>query len=176
MKKISFLFIICFLFFGFNSCNAQVKLILSGGVQVPTGDFKNVNDVGYGGSADVEFSLPLVGPTFFVSAGYDRWKISNTDYSNTFVPILGGVKYFFGTPGGLVTLYFGGALGIAIISNNIPDIGLFRNPGSESKFMWSPSVGVRLSNIDFNAKYQSFSSGGSTVSWFGLNLGIVLGR
>lgn len=170
MKKFIAFFAICIFFVGFNTSNAQVKLILNGGVQVPTGDFKDVNDVGFGGSADVEFSLPLVGPTFFASAGYDRWKISNTDYSNYFIPLMGGLKYFFGTPGGIATIYFGGALGVVILNSNFP------LSSSESKFIWAPSVGVRLSNVDINAKYQSYSSDGSTISWVGLNVGIVLGR
>ena len=170
MKKTSILFVIFFLFLGLSSSNAQVKLILSGGVQAPTGDFKTVNDVGYGGSVDVEISLPSVGPTIFATAGYDRWGITNTSYSTNAIPLMGGVKYFFGTPGGIVTFYFGGGLGIVILNSNVP------LSSSESKFIWSPSVGVRLSNFDVNVRYQSFSSGGVNFTWFGLNVGIVLGR
>ncbi|PIW70757.1 MAG: hypothetical protein COW08_00300 [Ignavibacteriales bacterium CG12_big_fil_rev_8_21_14_0_65_30_8] len=170
MKKYIALFALCFFFVGFNSANAQVKAVINGGVQIPTGDFKNSNDVGYGGSIDAEFNVPLVGPTFFVSTGYNRWTISNTDYNNSIIPLMGGIKYFFGTPGGIVTLYFGGALGMAILNDNTP------LSDSQSKFIWSPSIGVRFSNLDINAKYQSISSNGFTYSWYGLNIGFVIGR
>lgn len=112
----------------------------------------------------------MVGPTIFGAIGYNRWGIKNKDYSSTAIPIIGGVKYFFGIPGGLLSIYLGGGIGMAIVNSNEP------LSNSKSKFIWSPSVGIRFSNIDINAKYQSFSIEGDRNSWFGLNVGIVIGR
>lgn len=170
MKKLSALIVFSLFLFSFAQTNAQIKLVLNGGAQIPVGDFKDGADIGYGGSVDAEFKLPMVGTTFFASAGYNRWKITNTDFSYYFIPLMGGIKYFISTPGNIATPYISGALGITVVNSNVP------LSSSESKFTWSPSVGVRISNFDINASFKSFSSNGTTFSWFGINVGVVLGR
>ena len=170
MKKIIVLFALCLFFVGLNTTNAQVKAVINGGVQIPTGDFKNGSDVGYGGSIDAEFSLPMVGPTIFASVGYNRWGIKNTSFSLYAIPMLGGLKYFFTAPGSPVVLYVGGGLGVVVLNDNTP----FST--TESKFIWAPVVGLRFGGFDVNAKYQSFSSGGTTFNWFGINAGIAVGN
>jgi len=170
MKKLSILFVFSLFLFSFSQTNAQIRIVLNGGTQIPVGDFKNSNDVGYGGSVDLEFNLPMIATTFFASAGYDRWKIKNTEYSNYKIPLMGGIKYFIYTPGNIISPYIGGAVGIATVNSNVP------NSSSESKFIWSPTVGIRISNFDVNAKFTSYSENGVTISWFGINVGAVLGR
>lgn len=170
MKRFIALFAICLFFVGLNTTNAQVKALITAGVQMPTGDFKNVNDVGYGGSIDAEFSLPMVGPTIFGSLGYNRWGITNTSYNTSAMPMMAGLKYFFSAPGSPVTIYLGGGLGLVVLNDNTP------LSTTESKFIWAPVVGLRFSNFDVNAKYQSFSSGGMSYTWFGINAGIAVGN
>ncbi len=170
MKKISILFVFSLFLFSFTQSNAQIRIVLNGGAQIPVGDFKNTSDIGYGGSADIEFKLPLIATTFFASAGYDRWKISNTDFSKYAIPLMGGIKYFIYTPGNIVSPYIGGALGIATVNSNVP------KSSSENKFIWSPTVGIRFSNFDINVRFLTYSDNGIAISWFGVNVGAVLGR
>ncbi len=170
MKKLSSLIVFSLFLFSLTQTNAQMRFVLNGGAQLPLGDFKNSNDIGYGGSVDVEFKIPMIATTFFASAGYDRWKITNTNYSKYVTPFMGGIKYFIYTPGNIISPYIGGAVGIATVNSNVP------NSSSESKFIWSPTVGIRISNFDINARYVSYFDNGITISWFGINVGAVLGR
>jgi len=170
MKNISILFISSLFLFSFSQSNAQLRFVLNGGTQIPVSDFKNTNDLGYGGSLDIEFKLPMIGTTIFATAGYDRWKRTNTNYSNYAIPVMGGIKYFISTSGNIVSPYISAAVGITSVGNNI------ENSSTESNFIWSPSIGVRISNFDFNAKFMSYSTNGITISWFGINAGAVLGR
>lgn len=163
-----FLFDWFFLLISLTSSNAQIKLIFNGGARIPTGDFSNVADVGFGGSATAEFKIPLSPLAIAFSTGYDRFGITTGSFDTYAIPIMGGFKYFISTPGNLVAFYFGALAGVSILDSTAP------NSISESKFIWSPTVGARIINIDINVNYKSISSNGITISWFGFNVGYIL--
>lgn len=176
MKKISFLFIICLIFLGLNTSNAQIKLVLNGGVQFPTGDFKTLvpgvdTKMGFGGTVDGEYTIsnsPTSTIAITASVGYNRWSF---DTPSSFTgeayidgtTIMGGAKYFF------QQFYFGGSAGI--VNPGMTVTGLTMT--FDSEFIWSVSAGTRIDKFDINAKYYSFSSAGVTLPWFGVNVGYV---
>lgn len=167
---------ICLIFFGLNTSNAQTKLVLNGGIQLPTGDLKTLipgadTKMGLGSSVDGEFTIstsPTSSIAITASVGYNRWSFDTpagfTGDANIHVAtFMGGAKFFF------EQFYFGGSAGIATPGITVTGLNLT----FDSEFMWGATAGVRIDKFDVNAKYQSFSSGGVTLPWFGVNVGYV---
>lgn len=185
MKKFHFV-IMLFVFLGLSESNAQVKLVLNGGVQQPSKDSFLFLNTGYGFSTISEFTITKSSTSSIAltaSAGYNRWKFSKDFLSFTSpfsgfnvytVPIMGGVKFFF------KSFYFGNSLGASVTGTNVPvsntpTTTVTVNKNTSTDFIWTPYIGLRLNNIDFNIKYQNIRNNGNTFSWFGFNAGYAFG-
>ena len=167
---------IAIIFFGLNTSSAQTKLVLNGGVQFPTGDLKTVvpgadTKMGFGGTVEGEFTVsnsPTSSIAVTVLAGYNRFTFDTPatftgDASLGIGTFMGGIKAFFDQ------FYIGGSAGLASPSFKITGLTI----NADSEFMWSGTVGVRVDRFDINARYQSFSSNGSSFPWFGINAGYM---
>lgn len=180
MRKI---LIILFVLLGLSlfTTNAQTKIVLNGGIQVPTGDLKDATNAstGFGGSAEGEFTISTTSTSSIaltVALGYNNWSIdlpatapagaSLSIHASTF---MGGIKFFFNQ------FYVGGALGFGTPGFTASGFGVTEIADLDSKFMWAPTVGVRINNFDVNAKYQSISTDGPALTWFGINVGYAFG-
>lgn len=175
MKKLSALAIALLIIFS-SSLFAQTTI--NAGMQLPTGDTKDILNNGYGVNLSFDFSLPVLPLSLAVTAGYNSWKYNdNTLLSgNKFyvVPVMAGVRFF--SPGNGIKTYVGGDVGIAYYDSNVP------GSSSSTKFAFSPVLGFRYNLIplgslalDFNARYWVVTQSGSSISWFGINGGITFG-
>jgi hypothetical protein len=113
-----------------------------------------------GGSLQGDFKVaPELALT--LSAGYKSWQVKK-DYgggSGGFVPVLGGIKYYF-TP----IVYGSGQLGISFSTES----------GGGSAFTYAPGVGFKVSdNFDILAKYTGMSKNSVSLDEVGVRLAYV---
>ncbi|MCW3108724.1 MAG: hypothetical protein JWQ09_3230 [Segetibacter sp.] len=125
---------------------------------LPLGENGKPYSVIVGGSLQYE-TLPSPDLGITLSAGYLHWPIKSTYGGGSvgFVPLLGGIKYYF-TPNAFFHAQLGAAVGT--------------KTGQGTSFAYSPGVGVKLSpNIDAELKYMGISNKGGTLENVGLRLG-----
>lgn len=167
---------ICLIFLGLNSSYAQTKLVVNGGVQFPTGDLKSMIPgadlkMGFGLSVDGEFTISQSQSSTIavtVQSSYNRFSYDTPagftgDANLGLATFMGGIKAFFDQ------FYVGGFAGLVSPSLNVTGVTATFN----SEFGFGGTVGVRIDKIDVNAKYYTFSSSGTTLPWFGINVGYV---
>lgn len=184
MKK-ALLFVLV-LFLAVTTSNAQ-KFSLSVGPEValPMGDFGDFAGTGFGGTVRFEypFNNQLVG---IVDAGYLMWggeefdlggfgKVT-TDYSA--IPILAGVKYYFGpnfyalAQAGIHMFTFDAESEISFLGSTTKT----SSSASESKFGAGAGIGYELAlgsmMLDLNAKYQMVAD---DLSYVGVRAGLKFG-
>ncbi len=115
MKSLLVTLLIVVSFFGFT--NAQSKMAVGAGVVVslPMGDFGDVANTGFGGTAafEMKFMPQLVGVG---NIGYIMWGTESDNVDFSCVPVMFGVKYFF-VPG--VGFYGLGQIGLAFFSSTV---------------------------------------------------------
>ena len=156
------------------SANAQIKLGLNGGIQVPTEDGAKT---GFGGGINGEY---LVTPNIGVglNAGYysfgkeEAYGISTNSY---LIPVTLTGKYYFLTES--IQPYGGVDVGFYTIGAKAKYQGISES-ASDSYFGFAPVVGLqfKLSDalaLDINAKYNLIFSEGESTSIVGFNIGIV---
>ncbi len=182
MKRIFPFVVAAFVLANFSTSFSQVSLNLNGGVEIPTGNFSNLVSNGYGLSASVGYSVPLIPVEIALSAGYDNWPynlhpgLSNSNVIFYSIPITVGPKLFINIPGIGFEPYIGIEAGVVYSNSSLP------NSSSTSDFIYTPAIGFRYNlplsiiAIDINVKDSNYktSSSNQTISWIGINCGITL--
>ncbi|MHB8852588.1 MAG: hypothetical protein ACYC6P_04410 [Ignavibacteriaceae bacterium] len=189
MKKLFPVMLLAAVLFNFNLTFAQVGFTLNGGIQIPVGNFSNLVNNGYGVSASIDYSIPIIPVGISLSIGYDNWAYKTQySYSNSglhefgnginlySIPVTLGPKFFLNIPGFGLEPYIGIDAGIVFSSSTLAGATYGSN------FIYSPIVGFRYNlppgiiAIDINAKESNLNDSGSnqTFSWFGINGGISI--
>ena len=125
---------------------------------LPLGDNGKPYSVILGGNLQYE-TLPSPDLGITVSAGYLHWPVKKSYGGGSvgFVPLMGGIKYYF-----VPNAFFRAALGAAIGTKT----------GQGTSFAYTPGVGVKLAqNVDAELKYLGISNKGGTLETVGLRLG-----
>jgi hypothetical protein len=157
MKKLFFVVAISFILA--TSASAQthgakpaISIGVDAGIPTTTG-FSFVIGGSLQGDFKVAEELALT-----LSAGYKSWQVKK-DFgggSGGFVPVLGGIKYYF-TP----IVYGSGQLGISFSTES----------GGGSAFTYAPGIGFKVSNnFDILAKYTGMSNHGASLDEVGVRL------
>jgi hypothetical protein len=90
------------------------------------------------------------------SAGYKSWQAKNGGGSTGFIPVLGGIKYYFAPE-----VYGSGQLGVSFSTAN----------GGGSWFTYAPGIGFKVSpNFDILAKYTGMSKNSINFNEVGVRL------
>ncbi len=136
------------------------RLSLGFDVGLPVGQYSDPYSVVVGGSLQVE-TMPASDLGLTLSVGYNNWSVKKTYNGGSvgFIPILGGVKYYFGG-GGFLHPQIGAAVGAS------------REQGTS--FAYSPGIGYQFSrNVDATLKYTGFSNKGGSLNNVGIRLGFT---
>jgi len=172
--------------FGQGSSQWALGVKAQGGL--PTGDFKNFSDFGFGGTV---WGAYMVDPnaTITLRSGYLRF--SGKDYtisgvtaktSYGIIPITAGIRYFF-MPGD--TRVYGAAEAGLYLLNASADVtvsGVTVSASTNtSKFGVNPMLGVQFKagdkmNVDVHGAYTDVFTDNSSTSWidFGIGLEFIL--
>ena len=95
MKQLLFVLLLAVLFTGFINAQGKMALGVQAGIALPMGDFGDVYDMGFGGTATFAYHInPMLDITG--SVGYLTWSGKDLDYTFSSVPVLVGVRYYFG--------------------------------------------------------------------------------
>jgi opacity protein-like surface antigen len=155
---------------------------------VPTGDFKNVTDFGFGGTVWGGYMFDANG-TITLRSGYVRFSgkdytISGVTVKTNYgvVPITAGIRYFF-MPGD--TRVYGAAEAGLYLLNASADASVLGYTVSvsnnESKFGINPMLGVQFKagdkmNVDVHGAFTDVFTEGSSTNWvdFGIGLEFML--
>jgi hypothetical protein len=187
MKKIFTVLMFAAALLSINSSYAQVSLTVNGGFQLPAGDMSNLVKNGYGFSASLGFSIPLVPLELSVTAGYDNWPyksqniLPNSSIQTSLnginlyaVPVTVGPKLFIPLPLIGFKPYVGIDAGIIYSSSTAS------GASSKTDFIYSPIIGLRydlplgIVGIDINVREFNYSESGSKNSWYGINGGVAI--
>jgi opacity protein-like surface antigen len=187
MQKILSVFFVLIFVTGVINAQSKSAIGFNAGTAIPTGDFGDYYDVGWGGSGIfVYHSTPNIDVTF--SIGYLTWggkdsvEVSNgslslyvptADATFSSVPVLVGIKYLFGKEKFLP--YIAGDLGAQFVTIKTPDteINGTTYPGesaSDTFFGWDIGAGLVYKinekiDLDFNAKYNMIMA--SDITYYG---------
>ena len=160
---------------------SQVKVGFSGGINVPFGDFGEAVGVGSGGAAHLryfitdEFAAGVnTGYHLFLGEDIDLGilgTIEGIDFS--FIPITAGAEYYI--PLGELRPRIGFDLGLYLAGTSLDGDGV------EAFFGITPNVGAAIKVSDQmdligDLKFHNvFPDGGSTISFMGVNVGVMFG-
>jgi len=189
MKKIMTVLFTMFLFTVLANAQGKIALGFNGGAGIPTGDFADGFDLGWGGNALFVYHVnPAVDLTG--SAGYITWSGKDSvDATYTSIPVLFGVKYLFGK--GNVHGYGSGEVGVHFTTLDLPEVDIA--PGetlggktSSAYFGWALGAGLlynisKTVDVDLSAKYNmivvgeenSYDQKSTTVDYFSIMLGFL---
>jgi opacity protein-like surface antigen len=167
---------------GFSNAQSKMAVGLQAGVAVPLGDFGDGYKTGFGGQGTFAYHL---NPMFDVTAsvGYLTWSGKDADYKFSSVPVLAGVRYYFGKDN--FNPYLAGELGIHFVTFDVPTIVIpgygTIGGGSESKSYFGFGAGAGFLykmgpnlDLDVNAKYNSISTEGSSSSYISIMAGVLI--
>jgi hypothetical protein len=191
MKNFFYIILLFAVLFTCNNIYSQVGVTINGGLQIPAGDFSNLVNNGYGFTASLDYSIPLVPIGLSLMAGYDNWayktqySLSNSglhEFGNGInlyaIPVTLGPKLFIKIPGAGFVPYIGIDAGAVFLSSTAA------GAGSSTDFFYSPVIGFRFSlptgiiAIDINIRESNMvdnsSSPATTSSWIGINGGITI--
>jgi len=159
---------------GAQALSAQAKLGIGGGLTMPTGDYKDADNSGFHGTANVEFPA---GPVAIRVEGL----YSQTNHKNGFdgnTKIIGGggaVVYHFKVPG-MVTPYVLGSVGMYNAKITVPSVGF---DSSETKFGFGVGGGVNLAlstvAVFAEIRYLSVATSGSSTAFIPITVGVRFG-
>jgi len=167
MKKIFSILIVSFLFSGLLTAQSKISIGFNGGAAIPTGDFGDGFDLGWGGNALFVFHIsPNADLT--ASAGYISWSGKDSvDATFSSIPVLFGAKYLFGSD--KVHGYGSAELGVHFTTLDLPEIDLgagevFGGKQSNTYFGWAIGAGLLYNinekiDLDFNVKYNMIAIG-----------------
>jgi opacity protein-like surface antigen len=189
MKKIYSVFIILFLFAGLINAQSKIALGFNGGAGIPTGDFADGFDLGWGGNALFVYHISP-NADFTGSAGYVTWSGKDSiDATYSSIPVLLGFKYLFGK--GKVHGYGSAELGVHFTTLDLPEVDLgegetFGGKESNAYFGWALGAGLLYNisekiDLDFSAKYNmilvgeenSYDQKSTSVDYFSIMLGLL---
>ncbi len=144
MKQLLSVMLLAVLFTGF--INAQSQWISIGGnIALPMGDFADVANLGFGGTATYErsFTPNIVGQIYagYLTFGGEDIPGTSDSYSSSMIPIMAGAKYFFQPGKGL---YANAQLGVHLFSFDTPEYEFFgvTYGGSETSTEFSLGLGA----------------------------------
>ncbi len=181
MKKLSVLLFAFLCFFNLNT-NAQILGGATLGIQAPVGDFANGAKMGAGINLFGKYMLKenmAVG----LNLGYNRFGSEDfgfggydIDASYSMIPVTGLFEYHFG--GNSIKPYVGADLGIYSFGVKIKYEDESEKD-SEMYFGLAPVAGILYDindNMTFcaNIKLHNVFSEGDSVSWIGINAGIII--
>ncbi|RMG20285.1 MAG: hypothetical protein D6732_28765 [Methanobacteriota archaeon] len=163
---------------------------VNGEVALPMGTFGDVAGAGFGGTLLVQFpaSLDLM---FTGRAGYISWggkeldmEIFSFSYNYSAIPVMGGVRKYFGTGG--ARFFAEGEVGLHIFKLKTTTTTTILDPVSgteettstsasatETKFSVAPGVGVEFGSSTKMTISARYNVGGE--SYLGLRFGVAFG-
>jgi|MudIll2142460700_1097286.scaffolds.fasta_scaffold14494_4 opacity protein-like surface antigen len=191
MKKIYSVLIVLFLFTGLINAQGKIALGFNGGAAIPTGDFGDDFDMGWGGNALFIYHISP-NADFTGSVGYITWSGKDSiDATYSSIPVLIGVRYLFGKE--KIFGYGSAELGAHFTTLDLPEIDLGEGEvfgGSESNtyFGWALGAGLLYKineklDLDFSAKYNmilvgeedSWNAESTSIDYISLMLGLEFG-
>lgn len=169
--------ILCaFVFFlVFSQAEAQHPMHIGGevGLQLPTGDFGDAANAGFGISGIFQYYLQpglVIGGTI----GYQSWgsDVDGVSFSN--IPIMALLNYYFTAQG--MKPFIGVELGLNASSSEIKFFGISQS-NSETNLGFSVLGGIETVlnedlNLRVNAKYNIIF-GDENTTFFGINAGLM---
>ena len=197
MKKLVRLSAIAALFlFSSLAANAQIKVGINGGVQLPMGKFSDYSKTGFGGGISGKYMLnPNMGVGLNVGFySFDGKELGDgvllsSKLKSTIIPITANYTYYFGE--GTLKPYVGVDLGLSMVKAKSTVSALGFSSSSDStvtKFCFAPVVGAEYSlnenlALDLNVKYNCILDGAADIkstesktamaTTLGINLGLV---
>lgn len=189
MKKIYSVLIVIFLFAGLINAQSKIALGFNGGAGIPTGDFADGFDLGWGGNALFVYHISP-NADFTGSAGYITWSGKDSiDATYSSIPVLIGARYLFGKD--KFHGYGSAELGAHFVTLDTPEYQIAEGEtlgGSKTDtyFGWGIGAGLLYNinekiDLDFSAKYNmilvgeenSYDQKSTSVDYFGVMLGLL---
>ena len=181
MKQLLSVLLLAVLFTGFINAQSKMAFGLQAGIAIPTGDFGDGFDMGFGGQGNFAYHInPMLDVT--ASVGYLTWSGKEADYTFSSVPVLAGVRYYFGKD--KFKPYVAGELGMHFTTVETPSyeyLGVTYDGGSSSDSYFGFGVGAGFLykmgpnlDLDVNAKYNSISTEGSSSSYISVMAGVLI--
>jgi hypothetical protein len=182
MKQLLSVLLLAVLFTGFINAQGKMAVGIQAGIALPMGDFGDGYDMGFGGQGifvyHINPNLDITG-----SAGYLTWGGKEGDYTFSSIPILAGVRYYFGKD--KFNPYVAGELGMHFYTFDVPEVVIpgygTIGGGSESSSNFGFGFGAgflyQLSpklDLDVNAKYNSISGDGGSSNYIGIMAGVLI--
>ena len=194
MKRVSrILAVVALSLFVGGIANAQIKVGVGGGIQLPIGDFGDENimgaKIGFGGGVSGEYMVNEnigvgVSGGYYMFGGPEakfeeegiKMELSN---SYSLIPIVANAKYYFATEG--FKPYGGVDVGIYMfgVTSEVSVLGISQSAtASTTEFGAAPVFGFQYDfsdalALDVNAKFNMIFATGTTLMAPGLNVGIV---
>jgi opacity protein-like surface antigen len=181
MKKLLFIIVLGLLFSSFINAQGKMGVGVQAGIALPMGDFGDGYDMGFGGNATFAYHLnPMVDITG--SIGYLTWSGKDGDYTFSSIPVLVGIRYYFGQ--GKFHPYVTGELGMHFTTVDVPSVVIYGitvggGSASDSFFGFGAGAGFlyQLSptlDLDVNAKFSNISSSGGSSSYITILAGVLV--
>ena len=182
MKQLLSVLLFAVLFTGFINAQGKMAVGVQGGIALPMGDFGDGFDMGFGGIGTFAYHVnPMLDVTG--SAGYLTWGAKVGDATFSSIPVLAGVRYYFGQ--GKFHPYVAGELGLYFSTVDvpavvIPGLGTFgggTESGSDFGFGAGAGFLYQLSpklDLDVNAKFSSIATEGSSSSFIRIMAGVLI--
>lgn len=175
MKQLLFILFLTVLCTSFINAQGKIAVGVQGGVAIPMGDFGDGYDMGFGGTGTFAYHVnPMLDVTG--SVGYLTWNGKVDGISLSSIPILAGVRYYFGQ--GKFHPYVAGELGIHFTSSKVEFFGVSVS-GSSSDFGFGAGAGFLYQlgpklDLDVNAKFSSIATSGSSSSFINIMAGVLV--
>jgi hypothetical protein len=174
MKKVLVVLIALFCLVGMTNAQSKFGASVQGAVGLPMGDFGDLCKTGFGalgtGTYTINPNLDII-----ATVGYMTFSFKNVDDASfSVIPILGGVRYYFGKD--KFRPYVTGMAGIFSGKTKIKIFG-FDVETTSSDFGFSAGGGFmyelgKKMDLDVTAAYSSVSSGGATTNWLTVGAGL----
>jgi len=175
MKQLLSVLLLAVLFTGFINAQSKMAFGLQAGVAIPTGDFGDGFDMGFGGQGNFAYHInPMLDVT--ASVGYLTWSGKTDGFTFSTVPVLAGVRYYFGKD--KFKPYVAAELGMHFTSSEYEYLGVSYS-SSDSYFGFGAGAGFLYKmgpnlDLDVNAKYNSISTEGSSSSYISVMAGVLI--
>lgn len=168
--------IVAILVFGIGMCGAVgalpgIGLDAAVTVPVPLGDFADAAKTGFGGSLEAFAGLPMLPLKIGGRVAYDRFSHEVGDGHTSFIEVLPSVRYGFGLPMGLVSVFAQFGAGMYIWNSETKTAGqTLKDDGTE--FGLSAGVGATVMNFMFMPMYHVMFDEDRS-SYLSLNVGMT---
>jgi len=191
MKKIAYLFIAVALLTLVGGCAAyaqQMSLGINGEIAMPLGTFKDISDMGFGGTAlfgyQIDPNITLTGRAGYLSFSGKDFDLGSMKVKTSYgiIPILVGGRYYF-MPDGDTRVYGAAEVGLYMLSAKATVTYLGYDVSattSSSKFGFAPAIGAQFKvgdkmNLDAHVNYSYIAAEGDALSYIGLGVGLEFG-